>query len=562
MISRVPRIVDSYLARRPRHCYYPRDATVADNGADTSSPSRWSWRSATSSRHTAAAPRSLPAPPARQASSANCRRLAPAAGHRIAARHPVASRHPPRPPLHARPRVTARPILLVPGVHASGIDEPRLVGFARELRAMGHPVVTAELSRSRPLPRHGRARTDMIEDAALVAAPAADSAADGRIGMMGISFAGGLSIVAAGRPALRDRVAFVLSFGGHGDLPRTLQVPRDRHRSPTARVGRRTTTASRSSCSASPTASCRPIRRQPLRSAILSFLEASRLDMVDKAQAAREFARARTLADALAEPSRTLMTYVNNRDVAHLGPILAPAPAALRRRPGALARSQRAAACPVYLLHGTDDNVIPAIESALLARTLRERGVDVHFLATPLVTHAEVDHAARRRRLGARALLERGAGRVVCQARRRGARARGDGRLACIDRRSAGRELSLILRFSAATSSGVSSRKSPGRSRVVGDRPDRARGAAAPPGGRSPRTSSAPGGCALRESRSTGAFRALPSASRARLVTLTSAGAVRRPSMMTPRARRSSSWSSGTPSTRTWYSRRRRGSDA
>ena len=41
--------------------------------------------------------------------------------------------------------------------------------------------------------------------------------------MMGISFAGGLSIVAAGRPALRDHVAVVLSLGGHGDLPRTLR---------------------------------------------------------------------------------------------------------------------------------------------------------------------------------------------------------------------------------------------------------------------------------------------------------------------------------------------------
>jgi predicted esterase len=48
----------------------------------------------------------------------------------------------------------------------------------------------------------------------------------------------------------------------------------------------------------------------------------------------------------------------------------------------------------VYLLHGTDDNVIPAIESSLLAETLRGRGVTVHQLATPLITHAEVDRAA------------------------------------------------------------------------------------------------------------------------------------------------------------------------
>jgi hypothetical protein len=39
----------------------------------------------------------------------------------------------------------ARGILLVPGVHAAGIDEPRLVGFAGDLAGMGHPVLTVEL---------------------------------------------------------------------------------------------------------------------------------------------------------------------------------------------------------------------------------------------------------------------------------------------------------------------------------------------------------------------------------------------------------------------------------
>jgi predicted esterase len=48
----------------------------------------------------------------------------------------------------------------------------------------------------------------------------------------------------------------------------------------------------------------------------------------------------------------------------------------------------------VYLLHGTDDNVIPAIEASLLTETLRSRGVAVHHLATPLITHAEVDLSA------------------------------------------------------------------------------------------------------------------------------------------------------------------------
>ena len=37
----------------------------------------------------------------------------------------------------------------------------------------------------------------MIEDAALWLSPQRDLAPDGRVGMMGISFAGGLSIIAA-----------------------------------------------------------------------------------------------------------------------------------------------------------------------------------------------------------------------------------------------------------------------------------------------------------------------------------------------------------------------------
>ena len=48
----------------------------------------------------------------------------------------------------------------------------------------------------------------------------------------------------------------------------------------------------------------------------------------------------------------------------------------------------------MFLLHGTDDNVIPAVESELLANDLRAHGVPVRRLATPLVTHAEVDRTA------------------------------------------------------------------------------------------------------------------------------------------------------------------------
>ena len=113
-------------------------------------------------------------------------------------------------------------MLLVPGVHAMGIDEPRLIGLSNELAATGLGVVTMELpdlARYRFTPE----TVDIIEDGARWLSERRDLTPDGRIGLMGISFAGGLAMVAAGRPSIRDRLAFVFSFGGHGDLPRVLR---------------------------------------------------------------------------------------------------------------------------------------------------------------------------------------------------------------------------------------------------------------------------------------------------------------------------------------------------
>jgi len=285
-----------------------------------------------------------------------------------------------------------RAMVLVPGVHAAGVDEPRLVQFARDLASVRHTVLTAELTdltQYRITPR----TTDMIEDAALWLSGQRELARDGRVGMMGISFAGGLSIIAASRERLRDRVAFVMSFGGHGDLPRTLRylctgVQPDGSTRPPHDYGVVIILLSVADRVVPPD------QVEPLRNVIMTYLEASRLDLVDKNESWNTFQRARAMTASLPEPSKTLMGYVNERDVGHLGPILLPYVTALGDDREVSPATQAAPRAPVYLLHGTDDNVIPAIESFLLADTLRERGVEVHQLATPLITHAEVDRSA------------------------------------------------------------------------------------------------------------------------------------------------------------------------
>jgi dienelactone hydrolase len=290
-------------------------------------------------------------------------------------------------------RQAGRPILLVPGVHAAGIDEPRLVGFARDIAATGHPVLTVELPDLKHYEITTRT-TDMIEDAAAwMLRSDGFHDADGRIGMLGISFGGGLSIVAAGRPSIRDRIAFVMAFGGHADLPRTLRFLCTGVQPDGSKFAPHDYGLAIVLLGAADRVVPAP-QVAPLRAAILSYLEASRLDMVDKAAAAREFDRARTLATSLEEPARTYMGYVNARDVARLGPVLLPFVSELGGDPALSPARSPFPAAPVYLLHGTGDNVVPAIESTLLAMQLTTDDHPVHVLLTPLITHAEVDRTS------------------------------------------------------------------------------------------------------------------------------------------------------------------------
>ncbi len=281
-----------------------------------------------------------------------------------------------------------RAVLLVPGVHAAGIEEPRLIGFAEDLAARGLTIVTAELPDLKQYAITPRS-TDMIEDAARWLSERRDLASDGRTGLVGISFGGGLSVVAAGRPSIRDRVGFVLSFGGHGDLPRTLRylctgVLANGSRHPPHDYGVVIILLGVAERLVPPD------QVERLREGIRTFLEASHVDMVDKARAQTIFDRARAMAAAMPEPSRSLMTAVNDRDVARLGPRLLPHVEALGADPTLSPVDAPAPLAPVFLLHGADDNVIPTLESTLLADHLRQQ-TTVRVLLTPLITHAEVN---------------------------------------------------------------------------------------------------------------------------------------------------------------------------
>jgi dienelactone hydrolase len=305
-------------------------------------------------------------------------------------------------------RTPHRAALLVSGLHPAGIDEPRLVALARQLSASGLSIVTPdipELSRFEITP----ATTDAIEQAAVWLSSETALSPDGRVGLMGISFSGGLAVVTAGRKSMADHTAFTAAFGGYDDLPRVLRYlctgveERPRHevrlnpgaaddQEPFARppdAGGVAVILLGIADRVVP-----PSQVEPLRAAVRRFLSASYLDRVDPPQSEREFAALREVAKRMPQPSATLLRYVNERDVIHLGPRLLPFVGVYGGHPALSPSKSPKPSAPVFLLHGRDDNVIPAVESEYLAEDLRGHA-PARLLLSGLISHAEADRPLR-----------------------------------------------------------------------------------------------------------------------------------------------------------------------
>lgn len=106
-------------------------------------------------------------------------------------------------------------VVLLHGVHHLGIEDPRLWNLARSLAGTGVLVMTPELKDLADY--RVTARTiDVIGDSAVVLG----RQTSGSVGLIGLSFAGGLSLLAAGRPEYAPSIGFVLAIGAHDDMGR------------------------------------------------------------------------------------------------------------------------------------------------------------------------------------------------------------------------------------------------------------------------------------------------------------------------------------------------------
>jgi len=106
-------------------------------------------------------------------------------------------------------------IVLLHGVHHLGIEDPRLWNLARALAGAGVLVMTPELQDLADY--RVTARTiDVIGDSATVLSTRMRR----KVGVVGLSFAGGLALLAADRKEFADRMGFVVTIGAHDDMGR------------------------------------------------------------------------------------------------------------------------------------------------------------------------------------------------------------------------------------------------------------------------------------------------------------------------------------------------------
>jgi pimeloyl-ACP methyl ester carboxylesterase len=284
-------------------------------------------------------------------------------------------------PIRARlylPRGASRgAIVLVPGVHHLGIDEPRLIRFARAVSASGVTVLTPEVGALLDYRIEGASTSEIGE-----AAHALHERVGAPVGVMGMSFAGGLALLAAVDPRFAPDVAFVVAVGAHDDL---------------ARVARFFAT----NAIARPDGSILHTTAHPYGPLVLvydhvgDFLppadlaaekDALRLWLWEDKDAAR--ARLATLPPG----ARAKLGALFDGDIASISPALlaeidASASALRAASPAGRLAGLRA---PVYLLHGAGDAVIPPTETLWLARDV-PHGLVRDVLVSPALVHVELE---------------------------------------------------------------------------------------------------------------------------------------------------------------------------
>lgn len=270
-------------------------------------------------------------------------------------------------------------LIIVHGIHHLGVEEPRLVGFARAFSQAGVTVLTPEI---KDLADY-RITPNGIQTIGEAAAELHHRLGH-PVGVLGLSFSGGLALMAAADPRYKSDIAFVVSVGGHDDM---------------ARVARFLATGK----TMRPDGSEVTMLPHEYGALVLVYSQVDRFFSAQDVPAASEALRlwlyeqpdaAKAKAATLSPAGRAKMDLLFSKHRESLRDELLADIAANESQMAAVSPHGRLSniSVPVLLLHGTGDEVIPASESQWLASEIPPQHLDA-LLISPAITHVEVGGA-------------------------------------------------------------------------------------------------------------------------------------------------------------------------
>ncbi|HEY1730189.1 MAG TPA: hypothetical protein VGG15_00475 [Terriglobales bacterium] len=268
-------------------------------------------------------------------------------------------------------------IVVVHGMHELGIDEPRLVNFARSLAATGFFVMTPLVPDIADY-RVQAESADVIGDAVRAFAQQLEVP---KVGIFAISFSGGLALLAASDPQYASTVAWVASIGGYYDLAHVLRF-------------------FATGAAVRPDGVVEHLQPHEYGPLIVIYDEPQDFFSADDAPLAHDALKlllhdqgkaSEALTREMTPAGRQIMEEIYQRHRESLSPAIL---AEIDKRSEQLAAASPAGhlrflQAPVLLLHGSDDTIIPPTEMLWLKRDIpRDKLIDA--LESPAIGHVEV----------------------------------------------------------------------------------------------------------------------------------------------------------------------------
>jgi pimeloyl-ACP methyl ester carboxylesterase len=274
-------------------------------------------------------------------------------------------------------RPNAPALVVFHGVHHLGIDEPRMMGFAAAMASCGIRVLTPEL----PGIKDYHVSQDSVRTIGESAKWFAKQTG-GPVGVMGLSFAGGLALVAAADPAYHADFKFVFAVGSQDSMERVSRY---------YWTGR----------DVRPDGSTEVLAAHEYGPLVLEYEHLEDFLPAQDLGPVRAVLRAHLYEDRKGEAEASLgLNEAQKREALALmdatsAETRARIAASLARHTGEMAGLSphgrlETMSTPVYLLHGEADNIIPSAETLWMASELPREDLKA-VLVSPVLSHLDIN---------------------------------------------------------------------------------------------------------------------------------------------------------------------------